>query len=308
MSSELTMSKPRRGNVGLDASGKVIRTIGYLFLALFSLACLVPFLIILATSFSSEHAVTKYGFGILPRDPSVFAYHMIFAHPDQLLGSYVVTVLLTVVGTSVGLFLTAMTGYALQRPDFTRRNKVSFYIYFTTLFSGGLVPFYLLMTRYLGLKNNYLAILLPSLLSAWNIIMMKNFMKDIPHAVTESALIDGAGDFRIFCKIILPMATPALATIGLFIALGYWNEWYNSMLFLDTNVKYRPLQLLLYNMISEADFIKNSPGMSNIPARNIPTETLKMATAIVAIGPVILFFPFVQKYFIAGIKIGAVKG
>lgn len=302
------MSKGSTRDASLDTSGKVIRTVGYLFLGLFALSCLIPFLIILGTSFSSENAVTKYGFSILPREFSLFAYRTIFIHPDQIVGSYVVTILLTLVGTALGLFLTAMTGYALQRPDFTRRNKISFYIYFTTLFNGGLVPFYLLITRYLGLKNNYLAILLPSLLSAWNIIMMKNFMKDIPHAVTESALMDGAGNFRIFCSIILPMAKPALATIGLFIALGYWNEWYNSMLFLDSSVKYRPLQLLLYNMITEADYIKNSPGMSNIAAQNIPTETLKMATAILAIGPVILFFPFVQKFLIAGIKIGAVKG
>lgn len=297
-----------RRNIEDDTSGKIIRIVGYILITLFSISCIFPFLLMLSASFSSEGEILKHGFSFLPQRPTLFAYKLIFENPDVIIGSYVVTILLTIVGTAVGLILTAMTGYALQRPDFKRRNKVSFLIYFTTLFTGGLVPFYLLITKYMGLKDNYLAILLPSLLSAWNIIMMKNFIKGIPHAITESALIDGAGDFTIFWKIILPMSKPALATIGLFIALGYWNEWYNSMLFLDDNVKYRPLQLFLYNMITKADFIRNSAQMANIPSQDVPLESMKMATAIIATGPVLLFYPFVQKYFIQGVKIGAVKG
>ncbi|MNW58613.1 L-arabinose transport system permease protein AraQ [compost metagenome] len=176
------------------------------------------------------------------------------------------------------------------------------------MFTGGLVPFYLLVTQYLSLKDNYLAVLLPGLLSPFLIIMMKSFVRSIPHAITESAKIDGAGDFTIFIRLILPMTTPALATIGLFIALGYWNEWYNSMLFLSPDMKYRPLQLFLYNVITSADFIRNSAAASNVELRDVPLESMKMATAIVATGPVILFYPFVQRYFIKGITVGAVKG
>jgi len=166
----------------------------------------------------------------------------------------------------------------------------------------------LLITRYLHLKDNYLAVLLPGLMTPFLVIMMKTFVRSIPHAITESAKIDGAGDFTIFLRLILPMSTPALATIGLFLAIGYWNEWYHSMLFLSSNVEYRPLQLFLYNVITSAEFIRNSAAASNVEPRNVPLESMKMATAVVATGPVILFYPLVQRYFIKGITVGAVKG
>ncbi|OPJ65266.1 carbohydrate ABC transporter permease [Clostridium oryzae] len=292
----------------VDKSSRIIQIFSYIFITIFSLLCLVPFILMVSSSFSSEKAITEYGYTLWPKQFSIFAYKLIFENPKLIIGDYVVTICITVIGTAIGLTIIAMTGYALQRPDFPYRNKISFYIFFTTLFSGGLVPFYLLISKYMHLQNNYLAILLPGLMSPWLIILMKNFLKSIPHSITESAKIDGAGDFTIFLRIILPMATPALATIGLFLALGYWNEWYNSMLFLSANVTYRPLQLFLYNVVTQADFIRNSAASSNVPAQDIPNETMKMATAVVAVGPVILFYPFVQKYFIAGITIGAVKG
>ncbi|MFC4323023.1 carbohydrate ABC transporter permease [Litchfieldia salsa] len=292
----------------IDFSTIVVRMIGYGFIGFFALCCLLPFVLIVSSSFTSESAIMEHGFSLWPKEFSTFAYEIVFQNPRLVIGSYVVTMGITVVGTAIGLFIVAMTGYALQRQDFLFRNKISFYIYFTTLFSGGLVPFYLLVTQYLHLKDNYLAVLLPGLLSPFLIIMMKAFTKSIPVEITESAKMDGAGDFTIFLRLILPMSTPALATIGLFIALGYWNEWYNSMLFLSPNMEYRPLQLFLYNVITSADFIRNSAAASNVPPQDIPLETMKMATAVVATGPVILFYPFVQRYFIKGITIGAVKG
>ena len=171
-----------------------------------------------------------------------------------------------------------------------------------------MIPFYMMITQTLKLKDNYLAVLLPLMMSPFLIILMKNFMKSIPHEITESATIDGAGDFRIFIRIIFPTAKPALATVGLFLALGYWNEWYNSMLFLSSKVTYRPLQLFLYNTINQARYIRDSAAASNIPAVEIPLESMKMATAVVATGPIIFAYPFVQKYFIQGITVGAVKG
>jgi putative aldouronate transport system permease protein len=262
-----------------------------------------------SASFEDEKTLVLQGYSLLPKQFSTFAYEVILKNDSEIVGSYFVTILLTAIGTSLGLFITAMTGYVLQRPDFQRRNKVSLFLFFTTLFSGGLVPFYLLMTRYLMLKNNYLAVLLPSLISAWNIIMMKNFIRNsIPHSVSEAAGIDGASPFVTFIRVIFPMSKPALATIGLFIGLGYWNEWYNSMLFLDNSVKYRPLQLLLYNLINQAQYLKNSMAGKNIPMQDLPLETVKMATAVLATGPVILAYPMVQKYFISGITVGAVKG
>lgn len=295
-------------SIRTDLGGIIVKIVGYLFIGFFSLCCLLPFLLVLGTSFTSESAIKRFGFNFCPREFSTFSYKIVFENPDLIIGSYLVTIGITVCGTALGLFLVAMTGYALQRPDFAYRNRISFFIYFTTLFTGGLVPFYLLVTQYLSLKDNYLAVLLPGLLSPFLIIMMKSFVRSIPHAITESAKIDGAGDFTIFIRLILPMTTPALATIGLFIALGYWNEWYNSMLFLSPDMKYRPLQLFLYNVITSADFIRNSAAASNVELRDVPLESMKMATAIVATGPVILFYPFVQRYFIKGITVGAVKG
>jgi putative aldouronate transport system permease protein len=299
----------RKKKVKDDLSGRIIRVIGYIFIGFLALACLLPFLIMVSASFEDEKTLVLQGYSLIPKQFSTFAYEVILRNDSEIVGSYFVTILLTAIGTSLGLFITAMTGYVLQRPDFQRRNKVSLFLFFTTLFSGGLVPFYLLMTRYLMLKNNYLAVLLPSLISAWNIIMMKNFIRNsIPHSVSEAAGIDGASPFVTFIRVIFPMSKPALATIGLFIGLGYWNEWYNSMLFLDNSVKYRPLQLLLYNLINQAQYLKNSMAGKNIPMQDLPLETVKMATAVLATGPVILAYPMVQKYFISGITVGAVKG
>lgn len=297
-----------KNTIKLDKTNYFVKGFAYVFITLLALACLIPFLLMVGTSFTNEATVREYGFNLWPRQFDLLAYRLVFENPDLIIGSYVVTIVMTVCGTLLGLFLISMAGYALQRPDFEFRNHISFYIYFTTLFSGGLVPFYLLIVKILGLKNNYLAVFLPGLMSPWLIILMRNFTKSIPFAITESAKIDGANDFRIFVNIILPMAKPGLATVGLFLALSYWNEWYNSMLFLEANVKYRPLQLFLYNVVNKAEYIRNSAAASNIPPMDVPQETMKMATAVVAIGPIMLAYPFVQKYFIQGITIGAVKG
>jgi ABC-type glycerol-3-phosphate transport system permease component len=225
-----------------------------------------------------------------------------------MIGAYIVTILMTLSGTTIGLIIIAMTGYALQRRDFNIRNGISFYFYFTSLFSAGLVPFYLLMAQTLGLKNSYFAVLLPLLMNPWLIILMKNFTKAIPYEITESGKIDGAGDFTIFARLIAPTIKPALATIGLFLALGYWNEWYYSSLFLGSSVKYRPLQYHLYNIVNKVASLRNSVAGSNVVLTDLPGETLKMATATLATGPIIFVYPFVQKYFVAGLTVGAVKG
>jgi multiple sugar transport system permease protein/putative aldouronate transport system permease protein len=222
--------------------------------------------------------------------------------------SYLLTITLTLIGTTVGLTIISMTGYALQRKDFPFRNVISFYVYFTSLFQAGLAPYYLLMTQYYHLKDSYLAVLLPLLMSPWLIILMKNFVKSIPHEITESGKIDGAGDLKIFTALILPMLKPALATIGLFLALGYWNEWYQSSLFLSSKVSVVPLQYNLYKVVNEVASLKNSVAGQYITLTDIPTESLKMATAVMATGPIIFLYPFVQKYFIGGITVGAVKG
>jgi putative aldouronate transport system permease protein len=294
--------------VHVDASTVTLRALSYLLIALFFVLCVIPFIALVSASLSSEDSILLNGYSMWPWEFSTRGYDLILMNPKLIIGSYIVTILMTAVGTTVGLFLVAMTGYALQRPDFPYRNSISFYIYFTTLFQGGLVPFYLLMIKYFHLKDNYLSVLLPGLMTPWVIILMKSFIKSVPHSITESAKIDGANDFRIFLSLIMPMIKPALATVGFFTALSYWNEWYNPMLFLSSNVKYRPLQLYLYETITRADFIRNSAASANIPYQDIPVESMKMATAVIANGPIIILFPFIQRYFIKGITVGAVKG
>ena len=294
--------------VKLEPADKAIRGFTYIFVTLFAAGCLFPFLLILMSSFSSESAIRRTGFTIWPKEFSLYAYELLFRSPDQLLGAYIVTIVLTVIGTAIGLFIISMTGYALQRKDFPFANGIMFFIYFTSLFSAGLVPFYMMITQTYKLKDSYLAILLPLLMTPWLIILMKNFIKAVPYEITESGKIDGAGDFSIFLKLILPSMTPALATIGLFLAISYWNEWYYSSLFLTSQVEYRPLQYQLYRIINQVQALKNSVAGSYVVVSNLPSETLKMATAVVATGPVILIYPFVQKYFVAGLTVGAVKG
>ena len=295
-------------HVRLDSSDRIIRGVTYVVITIFSLFCIIPFWMIIASSFASEQSIRMSGFTLWPKEVSLYSYELLFRSPDQMIGAYVVTICLTVVGTLIGLFIIAMTGYALQRKDFPFRDGIMFYIYFTSLFSAGLVPFYLLIVQTLGLRDSYWAILLPLLMSPWLIVLMKNFVKAIPHEITESGKIDGAGDFKIFYALILPSMKPALATIGLFLALSYWNEWYYSSLFLTSKVEYRPLQYHLYNVINKVASLKNSIAGSNVVIEDLPGETLKMATACVATGPIILLYPFVQKYFVAGLTVGAVKG
>ena len=292
----------------IDRSDLILRIISYLVITAFALFCLVPFVLMISASFSSEAAVRKSGFGLWPNEFSLDAYEWIFKAPRQLIGSYVVTILMTTFGTAIGLFVIAMTGYALNRRDFPFRDHISFFIYFTTLFSAGLAPTFLWIGRDLGLRGNYMAVFLQLLMTPWLIILMKNFMRTVPYEIIESGKVDGAGDFRIFLQLALPLMKPALATVGLFLALGYWNEWYLSSLYLGSTVEFKPLQYHLYNLINTANALKNSVAGQNVSVTDLPSNTLKMASAVMATGPILFLYPFVQKYFVSGITIGAVKG
>ena len=293
--------------VKLGKSDIVIRGAGYLLITIYALACIIPFLLIIGTSFTSEAVIHAEGVQLIPKEFSMEAYQMVTKN-GNIWKSYILTIVMTGVGTFLGLSIISMTGYALQRKDFPFRNAISFYIYFTSLFSAGLAPYYLLMTQTYHLKDSYLAVLLPLMMSPWLIILMKNFVKAIPHEITESGKIDGAGDMKIFTALILPMLKPALATIGQFLALSYWNEWYQSSLFLSTKVAIKPLQYTLYEVVNKIDALKNSVAGQFVNVVDIPQEGVKMANAVLATGPIILLYPFVQKYFISGITVGAVKG
>lgn len=293
--------------VKLGKSDIVIRGAGYILITIYALACIIPFLLIIGTSFTNEAIIHAEGVQLIPKGFSLEAYQMVTKN-GNIWKSYILTIVMTGVGTFLGLSIISMTGYALQRKDFPFRNAISFYIYFTSLFSAGLAPYYLLMTQTYHLKDSYLAVLLPLMMSPWLIILMKNFVKAIPNEITESGKIDGAGDMKIFTALILPMLKPALATIGLFLALSYWNEWYQSSLFLSTKVAIKPLQYTLYEVVNKIDALKNSVAGQFVNVVDIPQEGVKMANAVLATGPIILLYPFVQKYFISGITVGAVKG
>lgn len=286
---------------------RTLNLVGGLIVGIVSLLCLLPFVLVISGSFSSQSSIVKYGFSLFPREFSLDAYKLVFTVPERILLAYRNTILYTVIGTTVGLLLTAMTGYVLNRKDFAWRNIFAFFFYFTTLFSGGLVPSYLLMTA-LHMKNNPLAVVLPGLFSVFNILIMRNFMNSIPDAISESAKVDGANDFVIFAKLILPLLKPALATVGLFLALSYWNSWYGCMLYINDYRLYT-LQYYLYNTLNKADEIRRLIALGvDTGTESPPSETMKFALTCVATGPIILLYPFVQKYFVKGITIGAVKG
>lgn len=301
------MTHRNKNAIAPDKGTFSFSVLGYAVMTVITLVCFLPFWLMVTGSISSEHEIIRHGFSILPRGFSLDAYHSIFRGSSKILRAYGTTLIVTGVGTSISIMLTSMAGYVLQRQDFRYRNALSFFIYFTTLFSGGLIPWYIVIIR-LGMKNTLAALIVPALLSPWHIMLMRNFIKSIPFSIMEAAKIDGAGDWAIYRSIVLPLSKTGLAAIGLFIALNYWNNWYLANLFMKDEARY-PLQFLLYQMLSSAEFLK-SAAATGIDASQItpPTETLKLATAMVVTGPILLLYPFVQRFFVKGVTVGAVKG
>ena len=283
--------------------------IGHVYLTLFTLICVIPFIMIISGSLTESSHITRHGYSILPGRLSTAAYRTFFNSPEAILYGYRVTLIVTAAGTLCGLILTSMTSYVLYRRDFKYRNKFAFYLYFTTLFSGGLVPLYIIMTKYLQLKNTYLALILPNMMSVFYILIMRNFMSASIHdSLVESAKIDGASDFYVYRMIIMPLLKPALACIGLFMGVQYWNDWSSSMLYITREYMFS-LQYRLYRILTAADALREMMGaVPDEMLKDMPTETTKLAMTVVSVGPIVLAYPFVQKYFVGGIMVGAVKG
>lgn len=279
----------------------------YVVVGLFALICLFPFVLMITSSFMNETEIIAEGYKLIPKEWSLSAYQFLFNNSTNLVNAYRTTITNVLIGGTLGLLLMSMAGYVLCRNDFKYRNQIAFFIYFTTLFSGGLIPSYILMVKGLGLKDSIWAMILPGLMSPWSIFLMRNFMKQIPDSLYECAAIDGAGDFRIYWQIFLPLAKPALATIGLFLVLAYWNEWYNAMLYIESSSKY-PLQYFLQRIVNQANVQLLVKSGVSVNTSDLPSESIKMATAVAATGPIILVYPFVQKYFVSGLTVGAVKG
>jgi putative aldouronate transport system permease protein len=294
----------------LKADKVAFDVIGYGLVLIFGLVCVIPFYLIFVSSFADEGSLIRNGYQFFPKALSLDAYGWVFKNPSRILCAYRNTICATTIGTAISVLLCTMAGYALSRKDFPWRNGFSFFFFFTTLFSGGLVPWYILCIRYLGFKNSYIALVLPLAFSVWNMIIAKNYMKTIPYEISESAKVDGANDIVIFFKLILPLATPLIATIGLFSALAYWNDWFSSMLFITDKNK-QSLQYFLQEMLGSIQALKQLSATGNVQelqSANIPQEGMKLAMTCVVTGPIIFLYPLIQRYFIKGLTIGAVKG
>ena len=277
-------------------------------LTLLSIICVLPFIVIISGSLTDNLTILKDGFSLLPRNFTVEAYRTIFRSPEGIIQAYKMNFYYTFMGTSLGLLIITLTAYVISRKDFKYRNSVSFLIYFTTLFGGGMIPWYMMYANVLNLRGTTLAIWFPALMSPFLVILMRTFITgSVPDAVVESAKIDGAGHWTIFWRIVLPVLGPGLATVGLFQALGYWNDWYRSSMF-STSSETWSLQFYLYDMVNSTLAMRQMAQNVSLNTADLPTQTVKLAMAVVATGPVLLFYPFVQRYFVKGITIGAVKG
>lgn len=305
------MSKNRNSYRIKNGDEQVVKGFSFFILTLFAILCFGGFLLVVGSSFQTEKEIQEIGYSILPRKFSLEAYKAVFSSPGMILNAYWITFLTTLIGTIIGVCISASAGYVISRRSYRYRNILSFYIFFTMLFNGGLVPTYILITQWLHLKNNMWALILPLVVNAWYIILMKGFFQGLPDSMMEAARIDGASELRIFFGIVLPVSKPVLATIALFYALGYWNDWYQSLLYVDEQSLYK-LQYLLMQIMRKSQFLNSAAAQSIMGSgaggAEMPTLNLRMAMCVVAVGPLLLAFPFFQKYFVKGITVGSVKG
>jgi putative aldouronate transport system permease protein len=269
---------------------------------------LIPLLVVISASFTDEIALTRNGYSLFPTQFSLEAYHYILLDPTQILRSYGVTTTVTGVGTVAALFVMSLLAYTLARKDFTWRRPVSFYVFFTMLFNGGLVPTYILITQYLKLRDSLWVLILPYLVVPWFVLLLRTYFSTLPKEFIESAKIDGASEWRIYLNVVLPLSTPALATIGLFCILMFWNDWWLALLYINEPKLY-PLQYLLYAILRNAEFLSaNSSASAMLTTVKVPLQTIRMAMAVIAIGPVAIAFLALQRYFVRGITLGGLKG
>ena len=301
--------KPKNKKSPAGADRRLFDALSYVILFVLSFLCALPFLLVISGSFSQQTDILMHGYRLFPEKVSLDAYKMLFKIPEELLRAYGVTIFVTVTGTFFGLWFTSMAAYVIASKDFRYRYQVSFFFYFTSIFGGGLVPWYVFNTKYLHFHNNLIALILPILVNVTYLLILKSYMMNIPDSLYESARLDGAGDFTIYWRIVMPLTKSGLATGGLFIALAYWNDWYNAMLYMDEGSRnLYPLQYFLNNILTKAQAMNAAAARSGIPASDVPSEPMKLAMTVVATGPIVLLYPFLQKFFVKGVTIGAVKG
>ncbi|MDF2484561.1 MAG: binding-protein-dependent transport system inner rane component [Herbinix sp.] len=289
-------------------SDRLVILIAYTFLGLFGIMCLYPLILTLSVSLSAEKEIVKSGYSVIPQDFTFNTYLYIFVNSGKrILRSYGVTIFITMVGTLGAMLVTSMIAFALSIKTLRYRNFIAFICNFTIVFSAGLIPWYVVCVNYYGLKNNILALILPSIFSVWNMFLMRTYFSSISPSLYEAAKIDGASYLRIYWRIAIPLSKTAILTVGLMYALQYWNDWWYALIFIN-NKELFPLQYYLYTILSNVNAISSGRIPSGAAAGiTLPAETVKMAVTIITIGPVIFLYPIVQKYFVQGIMTGAVK-
>lgn len=291
---------------------KAMRWISNTVLGLFAAACLIPFALLIIASFSSEESIVRQGYSFFPEQFSLKAYEYLWMHYLELGRAYGITILITVIGTAVSLAITSMLAYPLSRRDMPLNRVWTFIVFFTMLFNGGLVPTYLVYTQIFDIKNTLFGLLLPGLLmNGFNILLVRTFfITSIPSALIDAASIDGAGEIKIFYRIILPLSMPIMATIGLFQAIGYWNDWFNGLIYI-TDTKLFGIQTILTKMVMDIQFLTSNSNAAGVNAgaaiADLPSTSVRMAIAAIGVLPILIAYPFFQKYFVKGITIGAVK-
>jgi putative aldouronate transport system permease protein len=284
----------------------------YVLLTLLALFTLLPMILLIVSSFTDENTILQNGYSFLPPKTGLDAYRYLLNQGGFILNSLRISFFITVVGTVSSLLITSLLAYPLSRRDFPLRVPLSFVVFFTLLFNGGLVPTYLVYTQIFHIKNTIFGLLVPSLLmNGFNVILVRTyFASNIPESILESAKLDGAGEWIIFFRIVLPLSLPILATVGLMSGLAYWNDWYNGLIYI-TRAELFSLQNILNRMLQDVQFLQaNAGSMGNLASElsKIPTTTVRMAIATVGAVPIIVLYPFFQRYFVKGIVIGAVKG
>lgn len=300
---------PRRS---LNAIRPGTEALFHLILGLFALICILPFVFVIIISFSSEDSIKRIGYSFLPETWSLSAYQQVLGLGDVLWRSYFNSFLITIVGTVISVSMCVLYAYPLYRRDFRFRSFFSFFSFFTMIFGGGLIPTYIVCKNLLGLSNNYAALIVPMLVSPFNIIIMRTFFQSsVPFDLIEAATIDGSGEYSTLLRIILPIVKPGIATVALLTALGYWNEWFLCMLYI-TDRKLYPLQYLLMEMQKNAEFLaRNSSVIGTASAdaiARLPNQTMRMAVVVFIVLPIACAYPFFQRYIVAGLTIGSVKG
>ena len=303
----------KKKNLRLNSVSAGTEAAFHVIIGLFSVCCIIPFLFVIIISFSSEASIREIGYSFFPTAWSTDAYRYAFDKLPQIWRSYFNSIFITVLGTVLSTAMCAMYSYALYRPDFRFRGFFNFLSFFTMIFGGGLVPTYIVSKQLLGLSENYAALIVPLLVSPFNIIVMRTFFKSsVPMELIEAATIDGSGEYSTLLRIVVPIAKPGIATIALLNALAYWNDWFNSLLYIRQQKVLQPLQALLMELQNNVDYLNRMAGQLGTAAINeaakLPTQSLRMVLVVLIVVPIACAYPFFQRYIVSGLAIGSVKG